>query len=198
MTPKQQIFVQEYLIELNATAAAKNAGYKNSTARAAWRLLKRPDIVAAIAAGREERALRTRITADRVLLEYARIAFADMRNLATWDDKDGIKLRPHQSVSDDDAAAIAEISRHGGRLRLYDKRPALEALARHLGMFDAQNRPLTADYSSEATRHARAVLKARIEQIIGDRESGKGSTLFDGSTNAPIAPAIPASSSGSE
>jgi phage terminase small subunit len=177
VTPKHRIFTREYLIDLNATQAALRAGYKPSYARrACFVLLRKPAIKAAIAEGMEARARRTDIDADRVMREYAKLAFADIRRLATWGE-DGVKLRKHTEISDDDAAAIVELSRtgksQGARIKIHDKRPALDALARHLGVFTPKNRPFAGDFSNEQQRRARAVLKERIEKIIKERETGE-------------------------
>lgn len=70
MTPKQEAFVREYLIDLNATAAYKRAGYvaKGNAAEVnAARLLRNAQVASAIQAGMDERAERTEITADYVL-----------------------------------------------------------------------------------------------------------------------------------
>ena len=68
MTPKMELFVQEYLVDSNAAAAAERAGYSKSGAKA-WgcRLLQRPEVAAAVSAARAARAERTGITADYVL-----------------------------------------------------------------------------------------------------------------------------------
>ncbi|WP_404298089.1 terminase small subunit [Halomonas sp.] len=67
-TPKQQRFVDEYLIDLNATQAAIRAGYSEKTARQAGaENLSKPDIAAAIQASTQERSERTKIDADMVL-----------------------------------------------------------------------------------------------------------------------------------
>ncbi len=77
MTAKQQLFVDEYLIDLNATQAALRAGYSEKTARSIGaENLSKPDIEKAIADALEARRLRTEITQDRVLEELAAIAFA--------------------------------------------------------------------------------------------------------------------------
>ena len=82
MTPKQEQFVREYLIDLNAAQAAIRAGYSVNTARAIGaENLTKPDIQDAIAAAQIERARRTEITSDRVLKELGRIGFADIRRL---------------------------------------------------------------------------------------------------------------------
>ena len=67
-TPKQAAFIQEYLVDLNATQAAVRAGYSARTARKiGHENLTKPHIKAAIEAAQAERAERTRITADDVL-----------------------------------------------------------------------------------------------------------------------------------
>lgn len=68
MTPKQSAFVNEYLIDLNATQAAIRAGYSEKTARqTAAENLSKPDIAEAVQKAMNERAERTEITADYVL-----------------------------------------------------------------------------------------------------------------------------------
>ncbi len=74
LTGKQSRFVAEYLVDLNASAAARRAGYSESTAYAiGFELLKKPEIASAIAAAQQERANRTEITADLVLSDILRI-----------------------------------------------------------------------------------------------------------------------------
>lgn len=68
LNSKQQRFVEEYLIDLNATQAAIRSGYSPKTARAiGCENLAKPDIADAIAAAQEARSKRTLITADQVL-----------------------------------------------------------------------------------------------------------------------------------
>jgi phage terminase small subunit len=68
LTPKQECFVEEYLIDLNATQAAIRAGYSKKTARSqGQRMLTNVDIVAAVAGAQGDRAERTNITQDYVL-----------------------------------------------------------------------------------------------------------------------------------
>lgn len=173
MTPKQQLFIREYLIDLNATQAAPRAGYGPSYARrTSFELLRKPAIAAAVKEGMAARARRTEIDTDRVMREYAKLAFADVRRLATWG-KDGVTLREHTEISEDDAAAIVELSRtgksQGARIKIHDKRAALDALARHLGVFAKDEVPRGADIRTAATARARAALKERIEKIIAER-----------------------------
>jgi phage terminase small subunit len=74
MTPKQRRFVEEYLIDLNATQAAIRAGYSEDTARSiASENLTKPDIQEAIARAMDARSKRTEITQDYVLQGICRI-----------------------------------------------------------------------------------------------------------------------------
>ena len=82
LTPKQERFVQEYMVDLNALQAAIRAGYSKDTAGViGHENLKKPYIQAAIARARQEQQQRTQITADSVVKELAQVAFADARDL---------------------------------------------------------------------------------------------------------------------
>ena len=78
LNPRHARFAQEYLIDLNGAQAAIRAGFSKRTARsAAARLLTNADIRAAIDEAKLARSERTKITADKVLEELARVAFFD-------------------------------------------------------------------------------------------------------------------------
>lgn len=82
ITPKQQRFVDEYLIDLNGKQAAIRAGYSTTNADSiAYQLLHKTPVMEAIEAGRKQQQERTKITADRVLREIASVALADAREL---------------------------------------------------------------------------------------------------------------------
>lgn len=82
LTAKQHRFVDEYLVDLNATQAAIRAGYSADTAGAiGHENLKKPEIQLALQEARKEQQKRTGITADAVLLEIANVAMADAREL---------------------------------------------------------------------------------------------------------------------
>jgi phage terminase small subunit len=162
LSPKQQRFVEEYLVDLNATQAAIRAGYNaNSAKQQGQRLLTKDDVQAAVTAGREALAKATGITAQRVLEEYAKIGFSDLRGFFAPDGS----LLPISELPDDLAAAVSSVEvvtkaipgvsdehledqPHGGalkrsgaevehvhKLKLWDKKGALDSVARHLGMF---------------------------------------------------------------
>ena len=68
LTPKQERFVAEYLIDLNATQAAVRAGYSEKTAQMIGsENLAKPMVAAAVAAAVAKRSERTNITQDYVL-----------------------------------------------------------------------------------------------------------------------------------
>jgi phage terminase small subunit len=78
MPPKREAFAREYLIDLNATEAARRAGYGGSDAvlsNTGYKLLQRADVQAIIRAGNQERAKKVGVTAERVIAELAAIAF---------------------------------------------------------------------------------------------------------------------------
>jgi len=166
MTPRQQRFVDEYLADANGHQAALRAGYKPRSARqTVTELLKRPEVAEAIRQGMAARAERTRITADRVLQEIARIAFADIGRIADWG-PDGLTLTPKSAIAEDDRAAIAELGAGGAgpRVRLHNKQRALENIARHLGLFGRTAARFAPPRPADQ-RPAREILREKLEQM---------------------------------
>jgi phage terminase small subunit len=140
LTAKQQAFVREYLVDLNATQAAIRAGYSAASARLiGCENLTKPDIVSAIEEAKIARSHRTQVTADRVVEELARIAFSDLRRAACWG-PEGVTLLPSDSLDDAAAASVESVSQTttqaGGsiRIKLHPKTPALKTLAEHTGV----------------------------------------------------------------
>jgi phage terminase small subunit len=167
MRARHRIFIAEYLADADRGKAAIRAGYGPENASyVAYRLLQNESVRAALEAELTARAARTGITAERVLREYARIAFADIRAYARWG-PDGVTLRAGAELSDDDAAAIAELAgagedgEPGKRIRLHDKRRALDMIARHLGLFDRRRA------GEVEAAGARAILMRRVAALAG-------------------------------
>ena len=107
LSPQQERFVQEYLAETpyNATAAYIRAGYRatgQAARTAAARLLKQPAIQQAIADARARSASKFEITRERVLEEYAKLAFFDPRNFYNTDGS----LKLPTELDDATAAAL--------------------------------------------------------------------------------------------
>jgi phage terminase small subunit len=153
LTPKQRIFVAEYMIDLNATQAAIRAGYSENTAQAIGaENLTKPLIQAALDKRMEERAKRTEVTADRIINETAKLAFFDAKNLFN---SDGTPKAIHE-LDDDVSAAIAGIEvvtvgnkEYGlGQITKYkiaDKNSALEKLYKHNGLYAPVKQDVTSN-----------------------------------------------------
>lgn len=92
MTPKQERFIAEYLVDLNGTAAATRAGYSPKTARtSAQDLLAKPEIAEAIEKAKAKRLARIGITQERVLAELELLAFSDLTHYVV-DDAGNVSL----------------------------------------------------------------------------------------------------------
>lgn len=141
MTKKQKRFVEEYLIDLNATQAAIRAGYSPDTAQQMGsENLSKPVIKNAIDKGIAERSRRTGINQDRVIQEIAKLAFLNPIDVIDMDEAT-IKGEANR----DDTACIASVKvkvipgEDGNiterEVKTYDKLKALELLGKHLGMF---------------------------------------------------------------
>ena len=142
LTEKHATFVQEYLIDLNATQAAIRAGYSQRTAeQQGLRLLRNARVKESVQKAMQERNQRVEISQDRILEELARIAFGDLRDAVTWG-PDGVSLKNSASLTEDQAAAISEVgetvTKEGGstRIKRHDKVKAIELLMRHKGMLN--------------------------------------------------------------
>lgn len=149
LTAKQKRFVDEYLIDLNATRAYKSAGYSVTSDNAAGveghKLLRNPKIKTSIDERMKAREKRTEITQDKVLAELAKIAFvsgADFAKVVTRQSVSGsdiqrVELADTDSLPENVKSAISNIkeTKYGIAVESYDKVKALELLGRHLGMF---------------------------------------------------------------
>lgn len=148
LTPKQERFVQEYLVDLNATAAAKRAGYSERTAcEQAARLLANVKIKNAIQDAKAALCSRIEITQDMVIRETAKLAFFDIRKMF---DKDGKPLDISE-LDDDTAAALVgldvqDVADSDGnyvgfvkKYKMADKLKALELLGKRMGAFERQD-----------------------------------------------------------
>ncbi|MGU1901836.1 terminase small subunit [Pseudomonas aeruginosa] len=145
LTKKQRLFVDEYLLDLNATQAAIRAGY--STRRAAeigYQLLQRPEVAQAIQAAMAERSKRTEVEADYVIRRLREIDEMDVldileddgsfRSIRDWPKAwrqflSGIEIAELFEGRGDDRR-IAGVLR---KVKWPDKLRNLELLSRHVG-----------------------------------------------------------------
>jgi phage terminase small subunit len=192
MSPRHQRFVEEYLVDLNASQAALRAGYSSRVHRQiGCQLLQRPEVAAAVKAGIDERGRSLRVTSTRVLLELARVAFAEPTRIAEWGPA-GLKLKPHDTLLPDDKAAIQEIVAfpEGGptRVRLHSKLRALELLARHLGLLDrgaGADGARTGEEIAASAKRAREMIMERVQRLRDAKEWSDSRALAgDGTAEA--------------
>lgn len=173
---RQRRFIDEYLIDLNATQAAIRAGYSRKTAsEQSFSLLRKPQIQHAIQLKQKELANQAGVTRQRIIAELAKVAFCDTRKLFN----DNGTLKPLTEIDDDTAGALAmvessEFSPGDGagqalaitrKIKLWDKLSALEKLIKHLGL-NAEPKP----ESGAATENANegfAELRAAFDKRLG-------------------------------
>lgn len=144
LNPKQRRFVAEYLVDLNATEAAKRCGYSPRTARSQGSaLLTIPDISDAIADAQKKQLSKADLSAARVLEELRRLAFADTR--AFFDDAGNLKpmsqLTPEQGSQLAGIEVIKKNAEAGDghidtvhKIKLWDKTRSLEMLCKRFGL----------------------------------------------------------------
>lgn len=180
LTPKQDRFVREYLIDLNATQAAIRAGYSPRTANEIGAMLTaKPHVRAAIDLAKDARAEILSVDGDRVLAEIACMAFYDPANLMVDGEPDeddpkatvvggrviyGLRhVADIKRLPEDVRRAIVGWGwdRNGNfTVKLADKSKALDQLARHLSLY--VDRMEVVDLSGLASRLAAA--KRRLDE----------------------------------
>ena len=153
ITDKMKRFINEYLVDFNATQAAIRAGYSESTAQEqSSQLLARPDIRALIAEGQKAIAERTQSFQDDAVSELKIVGFSDLADFLTVKDGGIVEQKPFNELTKEQTKCIKKIkqvvrSSHSAdgtilhqtaviEIELHDKLKALELLGRHLGMFN--------------------------------------------------------------
>lgn len=138
---KLQIFVNEYLIDLNATRAGLRAGYSEKTAKSqASRLLTNIDVQEAFQAGMAARAERVGVDQDKVLRSIANLAFYDPRDVVNWANC-GIFIKNSEELTAEQARMVTEVSRSVTKsgdvvinVKLADRAKYIKMLGDHLGL----------------------------------------------------------------
>ena len=148
MRDKWRRFCEEYLLDLDAAAAYRRAGYKCTNDYSAWnaasRLLARVEVQQYISTLMYERSQRTEIAADAVIEELSHIAFSRFTDVVEFNSA-GIQLRDSGSLTESAVAAIEEVSQVEARgvvtvrVKLASKVSALRLLAQHFGLLTDLN-----------------------------------------------------------
>jgi len=173
LNDKQRRFVEEYLIDLNATQAAIRAGYSERTAHSQGpRLLENVGIIAAIEEAKAERSKRTKIDADWLLKRLADEATADIADL--YDDDNNLKsVKDWPLIWRQGLVAGVEIDAlyegygedreqvgHTKKLKLSDRIKRLELIGRHVDVQAFKEKVEVELTGSLAERLARAKARA--------------------------------------
>ncbi|MBK8199220.1 MAG: terminase small subunit [Acidobacteria bacterium] len=160
LNPKHRLFVRQYIRHRNASKAAVLAGYSEKTAGSIGNeLLNKPEIEEAIEIGLARLAEKIDVDAERVIQEYAKIAFARPDDVIRWEDGK-LVLTDIDDLDDDTLASIAEVTRTVSgeiRVKFHDKAKALEALARHLDLFAQDNTRRNINLTAEEAAKAQAM-----------------------------------------
>lgn len=158
----QRMFVHEYIVDFDAQEAGIRCGYTHKTATAfAKKCLASKPVQEAIAYELEQRRKRLHITADRIVEEYAKVAFAEYGDYADWN-AGTVVIKAKNQIPRSKRAAIQSITETATpqsttmSLKLHDKLKALDALARFLGM---NNDKTTVEHNVNV-----------VDQIIAARE----------------------------
>jgi len=190
LSPKQERFVNEYLVDLNATQAYKRAGYKATSdvvaASNAQKLLGNYKVAAAIQKAQQKRSHRTEITADAVLHELGRLGFANMMDYITVQ-PDGTAFVDLTRLTREQAAAIQEIQTEEViegtgdkarnirkvKLKLHNKEGALEKIGKHLGMFIEKHEVTGKDGGPIVITDPRDELLRRMARLAAGGDAGE-------------------------
>ena len=167
LNERQKLFASEYLVDLNAEAAAIRAGYSPKYARGnAHKLVANSCISNAIAVAMADRSKRTGVNADRVIEELAKIAFI---NAADVIDPETATVKAGALPEDTAAIQSVKVKTFGEdglerEIKIADKIKALELLGKHLGMFKDKIE-LSGALQTE---------KTKLDDLIEQMHSGDG------------------------
>lgn len=132
LNDKQKRFCKEYMLDFNGAQAAIRAGYSKKTAKEqATRLLTNAHLQKYLNECKAKLSQKIEITQERVLQEYSRIAFVDIREFYNQDGS----LKNVTELSEEAAAALAavEIDNDTKKIKRWDKTKALDSICRMLG-----------------------------------------------------------------
>ncbi|MGW8442068.1 terminase small subunit [Paenibacillus sp. S33] len=187
LTPKQRIFVMEYLRDFNATRAA---GYSKKTAYSiGWELLRKPEIKAAIQNYNESLMDGVGLNAQRVLMEYMKIAFTDITDHVEFGQKEedvlGLEGEPvfvsengetkkyrynyvsFKNSDEIDGTLVSEVKqgKDGVSVKLHDKTKALDVLTKYMDLLPDKHKRMVED---EKLKMQREKLELERAKVIGE------------------------------
>lgn len=153
LTPNQSLFIKEYLIDFNASAAyqrAKPGTPLNTAGTSSCLLLKNQKVKGAVRRAILERMIAVGIKAERVLRELAYIGLFDPVDVIDFGRtiklKKDIPEHARRAISSIKVKQVLERTARGMKpaeiteIRFWDKNSALDKLCKHLGLYDADNK----------------------------------------------------------
>lgn len=172
LTPLQEAFIREYLIDKNGTQAAIRAGYSDnpaSAAQQAYENLRKPEIRSTIRRQLKAYYERLDITPERVLHELMLLATADIGDAY---DEDG-KLLPIKKIPQHIRRAISSIEDGENiKIKLAEKRGPLELLAKNLKLLTEKHEVTGKDgapFGELSDEQVEARFQALIEKAKGKK-----------------------------
>lgn len=180
--PKHRKFVREYLLSYDPEDAAEKSGFARRTGHS---LLNNPAIRTMLR--RRQAVLDAEATIDqqKVLKRFADIAFADIREILTWETDEfgrtNVMVKDSEDLSPEVVALVKEItidSDGNAKVKLHDSTAALDKVARHLGMY---NDSVGVDFTGEladllkgAVNNGHELPKPAGRPNVGEPDTGHG------------------------
>ncbi|WP_068502325.1 terminase small subunit [Paenibacillus kribbensis] len=193
LTPKQRIFTYEYLRDFNATRSAIAAGYSKKTAyQIGFALLKKVEIQNIIRQLKESMIDEVGLNAQRVLMEYMKIAFADITDYVEFGQKEedvlGLEGEPvfdsetgetkkyrsnyvsFKNSDEIDGTLVSEVKqgKDGVSVKLHDKTKALDVLTKYMDLLPDKHKRRIED---ERIKMQREKLELEKSKVTGEGDA---------------------------
>lgn len=202
LTVQQKTFVMEYLLDFNATRAAMAAGYSKKTAYSiGWELIRKPAIQKEIQRQTEGDVIRLGLNRERQLLEYMRIAYANVGEYVRFGQREVPVMGPFGPIYEGkgknkkpvtrivnyvdfipseeiDSTLISEVKqgKDGVSIKLHDKMKALDKLDKYLDLLPDHHRRRVEEEKLKIDRERLEIEKKKAEQGNGP---GQGDAWAD-------------------
>lgn len=175
LSAKQKAFINEYLIDFNATRAAERAGYKGDAvtlASVGWENLRKPQIAEAIRQRLSEKAMGP----DEVLMRLGEQARVEYSEYLTVDADRNPAVDVARLIADGKAHLIKSIkhTRWGRNIEFYDGHAAKELIGKHHGLFDKRGSEEEPVHNVEWT-----VEQWKAEQAERQKQAAETMEMFD-------------------
>lgn len=173
LTEKQKRFVEEYVIDLNAAAAARRSGYAaNNSDKIGSELLGKTRVHLAIQEKMKARSLKMNITAELIIQELAAIAFSNPQDFFEIKNNQ-IQLKNDILVDGKRSKAIGAVTlgKHGTTVHFLDRLRALDMLLKHIAL----NPKLEDDGQETGLQRIRRIVHERALREIEKKKTATDS-----------------------